>query len=332
MDVMKYLRKRSRMIEKKVDELFPKRTKPRTLTLASRHLLGAGGKRLRPVLALVSCEAVGGKARDALKAATALELLHTFTLIHDDIMDRDDFRRNVKTVHRAWGEPMAIIAGDALFAKVFEAVAASAKQRRLSSSRTVELFETISRASFEICQGQALDIIFEGRARVKESEYMEMISRKTGALMEASTKMGALLGGGKPREVRALAKYGRLIGMAFQIQDDMLGVAGEQKKFGKPVGSDIREGKRTLIVVCALKTASRRDRAELLRALGNEDASKAEIRRAISILRKTGAIEYAARKARELVEEAKSKLHVLRDSKAKRFLLELADFTVGREL
>jgi geranylgeranyl diphosphate synthase type I len=161
---------------------------------------------------------------------------------------------------------------------------------------------------------------------------MEMISRKTGALMEASTKMGALLGGGKPREVRALAKYGRLIGMAFQIQDDMLGVAGEQKKFGKPVGSDIREGKRTLIVVCALKTASRRDRAELLRALGNEDASKAEIRRAISILRKTGAIEYAARRALELVEEAKSELDVLRDSKAKRFLLELADFTVGREL
>jgi geranylgeranyl diphosphate synthase type I len=112
----------------------------------------------------------------------------------------------------------------------------------------------------------------------------------------------------------------------------VLGVAGEQKKFGKPVGSDIREGKRTLIVVRALKTVSRRDRAELLRALGNEDASKAEIRRAISILRKTGAIEYAARRALELVEEAKSELDVLRDSKAKRFLLELADFTIGREM
>lgn len=332
MDIMRYLRKRSRMIEKKLDELFPRRTKPRTLTSASRHLLGAGGKRLRPVLALVSCEAVGGKAYDAMEAATALELLHTFTLIHDDIMDRDDFRRNVKTVHRAWGEPMAIIAGDALFAKVFEAVAKNAKRRGLSPSHTVELFETISRASFEICQGQALDIIFEGRVRVEESEYMEMVSRKTGALMEASTKVGALLGGGKPREVGALARYGRLIGMAFQIQDDMLGVAGEQEKFGKPVGSDIREGKRTLIAVRALKTASRGDRAELLRTLGNEDASKAEIRRAISILRKTGAIDYAARRARELVEEAKSKLGVLRDSKAKRFLLELADFTIGREL
>lgn len=208
----------------------------------------------------------------------------------------------------------------------------NAKRRGLSPSHTIELFDTISRASFEICQGQALDVTLEGRVQVKESEYMEMVSRKTGALMEASTKVGALLGGGKPREVGALAKYGRLIGMAFQIQDDMLGVVGEQEKFGKPVGSDIQKGKRTLIVVHALKTASRRDQAEFLHTLGNEDASKAEIRRTISILRKTGAIDYAARRARELVEEAKSKLGVLRDSKAKRFLLELADFTIGREL
>ncbi len=320
------------MVERKLDKFFPKWTKPRTLSLAGRHLLKAGGKRLRPVLALVSCEAVGGKASDAVEAAAALELLHTFTLIHDDIMDRDDFRRNVKTVHKIWGESMAIIAGDALFAKVFEAVAANARRRRLSPDRTAELFDVISRASFEICQGQALDVAFESRAEVKESEYMEMVGRKTGALMEASARVGALLGGGKPREVRALAEYGRLIGMAFQIQDDMLGVAGEQKKFGKPVGSDIQKGKRTLIVVRALKRASREDRVQLLRTLGNERASRAEIRRAVSIFRKTGAIDYAARKARELVEEAKSKLGVLRDSKAKSFLLELADFTIGREL
>lgn len=332
MDVMGYLRKRSRMVEGKLDEFFPGRTKPRILSLASRHLLKAGGKRLRPVLALVSCEAVGGKADDAVEAAAALELLHTFTLIHDDIMDRDDFRRNVRTVHKVWGESMAIIAGDALFAKVFEAVAANARRKKLSPSRTADLFDIVSRASFEICQGQAMDVAFEGRVEVRESEYMEMVSRKTGALMEASARVGAILGGGKPREVRALAEYGRLVGMAFQIQDDMLGVSGDQRKFGKPVGSDIQKGKRTLIVVHALKRASREDRARLLRTLGDEGASRAEIRRAASILRKTGAIDYAARKARELVEEAKSKLRVLRDSEAKRFLLELADFTIGREL
>ena len=332
MDVMKYLQRRSRMVERKLDEFLPEGTEPRVLTLASRHLLRAGGKRLRPVLALVACEAVGGKAGDALEAAAALELLHTFTLIHDDIMDRDDFRRNVRTVHKVWGESMAIIAGDALFAKVFEAVAANARRRRLPPGRTAELFDIFSRASFEICQGQAMDVSFEGRARVSESEYMEMVGKKTGALMEASARVGALLGGGKPKEVEALARYGRLMGMAFQIRDDVLGVAGEQKKFGKPVGSDIQKGKRTLIVVRALRTASREDRAELMRTLGNEGASRAQVEGAISILRRTGAIDYAARRARELVEEAKSELGVLRDSRAKRFLLELADFTVGREL
>jgi geranylgeranyl diphosphate synthase type I len=331
-DILKYLRRRADMVDRQISKLFPKRAKPKSLADASWHLFKAGGKRLRPVLTLVSSEAVGGKARDAVEAATALELLHTFTLIHDDIMDRDEFRRNVKTVHRVWGEPTAIVAGDALFAKVFEAVTANAKRRKLTAKQTVELFDTVSKASFEICQGQTMDMMFEDRKRVREAEYMQMVSSKTGALMEASTKVGALLGGGKPREVRALARYGRLMGVAFQIQDDVLGVAGTQKKVGKPVGSDIQEGKRTLIIVRALKTASSRDRARLLRTLDNKNASRAEIRRAISILRGTGAIDYAAQRARELVDEAKSKLRVLKDSKAKRFLLELADFTVGREL
>ncbi len=320
------------MVERQMDRLFPKRTKPKILTDASRHLFGAGGKRLRPVLTLVSSEAVGGKARDAVEAAAAFELLHTFTLIHDDIMDRDDVRRNVKTVHTIWGEPTAIVAGDALFAKVFEAVTANAKRRKLSSAMTVELFDTVSRASFEICQGQVLDMTFGDRKTVSEAEYMRMVGSKTAALMEASTEVGALLGGGKPAEVRALARYGRLMGVAFQIQDDVLGVTGKRKKLGKPIGSDIQEGKRTLIVVRALKVASRRDRAKLLRALGKKNATRTEIRRAISVLRATGAIDYAAGKARKLVDEAKSKLRVLKDSKAKRFLLELADFAVGREL
>lgn len=332
MDVLKYLQKRARMVDRQINKLLPKRTKPKSLADASWHLLRAGGKRLRPVLTLVSSEAVGGKARDSVEAAAALELLHTFTLIHDDIMDRDEFRRKVRTVHRVWDESTAIVAGDALFAKVFEAVAANAKRRKLTARQAAELFDTISRASFEICQGQMMDMMFEDRKRVREAEYMQMVSSKTGALMEASTKVGALLGGGKPREVRALARYGRLAGVAFQIQDDVLGVVGTQEKVGKPIGSDIQEGKRTLIIVRALKAASSRDRARLLRTLGKGDASRAEIRRAISILRETGAVDYAAQRSRELVEEAKSKLGVLRDSRAKRFLLELADFTVGREL
>jgi len=331
MDVLKYLEKRARMIEREMNRLVPRGFEPEILAKATRHLLEAGGKRLRPCLALTACEAVGGKAEDALEAATALELLHSFTLIHDDIMDRDEFRRNVKTVHILWGEPIAIIAGDALFAKVFEAVAANAKRLELDGTRAVELFDTLSKASFEICQGQALDMLFEGRADVSEAEYMRMVSGKTGALLEASLKVGALLGKGEPEQVSALAEYGRLIGIAFQMQDDVLGVAGAQEKFGKPIGSDIRKGKRTLIVVKALATAPQNEKSTLLHALGKRDASKAELKAAIDVLKRAGAIDYVAERARELVAQAKSKLKALPESRAREVLSELADFTIKRE-
>jgi len=331
MDVLKYLEERARMVEREIDRLVPRGLEPEILAKATRHLLEAGGKRLRPCLALTACEAVGGRAEDALETATALELLHNFTLIHDDIMDRDEFRRNVKTVHMLWGEPIAIIAGDALFAKVFEAAAANAKRLGLDGAHAVELFDTLSKASFEICQGQALDMLFEERADVSEIEYMRMVSGKTGALLEASAKVGALSGKGKPEQVRALAEYGRLIGMAFQMQDDVLGVASAQEKFGKPIGSDVREGKRTLMVVRALATAPPNDKDTLLRALGKRDASEAELKAAIDVLKRAGAIDYVAERARGLVTQAKLKLKALPESKAKEVLLELADFTIKRE-
>lgn len=331
MGLDEYLAELAGKVGKELDKWFPPSTRPEILAKASRHLLEAGGKRLRPCLALLSCEAVGGKIEDAIEAAVALELLHTFTLIHDDIMDRDEFRRNVKTVHTIWGEPIAIIAGDALFAKVFEALAANARRLGLSADKTLDLFETVSRASFEICQGQALDMLFEEKRDVGEAEYLSMVNSKTGALMEASAKVGGLLGGGGPEQIRALAEYGRLVGIAFQIRDDVLGLTGDRDKFGKPIGSDIREGKRTLIVVRALEVAEPSDQAKLFRALGNERATEAEIAAAIEVIKRTGAIEYAEKKAEEFVASAKSKLKVLPNSKAKQLLLELADFAAKRE-
>ncbi len=329
--MLKYMEERARMVEREIDRWVPRELEPEILARATRHLLEAGGKRLRPCLALTACEAVGGKAEDALESAAALELLHNFTLIHDDIMDRDEFRRNVKTVHVLWGEPVALIAGDALFAKVFEAIAANAKRLGLEGTRVAELFDTVSKASFEICQGQVLDMLFEGRTDVSEAEYMRMVSGKTGALLEASMKVGALLGKGEPEQVRALAEYGRLIGTAFQMRDDVLGVEGEQEKFGKPIGSDVREGKQTLIVVRALAIAPQEDKSTLLRALGKRDASEAALKAAIDMLKRGGAIDYVAERARELIAQAKSKLKVLPESRAREVLSELADFTIKRE-
>ena len=240
---MKYLGECSCLIEQEIDRWIPRDLNPEILAKAMRHLMGAGGKRMRPCLTLTACEAVGGKKQDAIETAAALEFLHNFTLIHDDIMDHDEFRRNVKTVHILWGEPIAIISGDALFAKVYEAAGANAVRLGLNTERTVELLNTLSRASFELCQGQVLDMTFEKRDDITEDEYMQMISYKTGALTEAATKSGGLLGNADRRISESLARYGRLLGVAFQMQDDLLDISGNQEKFGKPIGSDIREGK-----------------------------------------------------------------------------------------
>ncbi|MGC8816964.1 MAG: polyprenyl synthetase family protein [Candidatus Hadarchaeum sp.] len=331
MDVLKYLEECAALVEPEIDRWLPRQIQPEVLTKAMRHLIEAGGKRLRPCLALTACEAVGGKREDAIETAAALELFHNFTLIHDDIMDHDEFRRNVKTVHVLWGEPIAIIAGDALFAKVFEAAAANASRLGMSREKTVELFNTLSRASFELCQGQALDMLFEKRNDVTEEEYMQMISGKTGALTEAATKAGALLGNASAAEIQALSRYGRLIGIAFQMQDDVLGILGKQEKFGKPIGSDIREGKKTLIIVKALDLAPGEERRVLLRAFGRSNATDEEIREAIAVLKRVGAVDYVAERARKMVAEAKMELKILPDSRAKEALLGIADFVVERE-
>lgn len=331
MDVLKYLEECAALVEPEIDRWISKEIRPEVLAKAMRHLIEAGGKRLRPCLALSACEAVGGKREDAIETAAALELFHNFTLIHDDIMDHDEFRRNVKTVHVIWGEPIAIIAGDALFAKVFEAAAANASRLGLSLERTVELFNTLSRASFELCQGQVLDMLFEKRNDVTEEEYMQMISGKTGALTEAAAKAGAILGNASREKVQALAGYGRLIGMAFQMQDDVLGILGKQEKFGKPIGSDIREGKKTLIILRAMKLAPERDRETLLKAFGKSSATSEEISAAIEVLKKVGAVDYVAEQAQKMVAEAKMKLRVLPESRAKEALQAIADFVVERE-
>lgn len=332
MDMLDFLQEKAEIVDEKIDELIPENAEPQELTEASRHLITAGGKRLRPVLTLTASEAVGENTKNAIETAAAVEILHTFTLVHDDIMDQDELRRGVETVHEGWDESMAIIAGDALFAKVFEALGENAKKANLSAEKIIQLFDTVSKTSFKICQGQALDVGFEKRYKVTDSEYLEMVEKKTGALIKASTKSGALLGGGNEKEVNALAEYGKLTGIAFQIHDDLLGVAGEQEKVGKPIGSDIREGKWTLPTVHAYQEATQEERGILLDILGTEDAPDKEIEKVVDIFKKNGAIEFAKSKAQEWVENAKSELEIIPDSESKDFLLELADFSIEREL
>ena len=297
---------------------------PDNLAEASVYLTRAGGKMLRPSLTLITAEAVGGKRDNALKSAAAIELIHTFSLIHDDIMDQDDMRRGMPSVHKVWGDDVAILAGDTLFSKAFEIIIGT---EGTSSEQNNRALATVADACVKICEGQALDMGFEDRFDVTQDEYMEMIFKKTGALIAAATKAGAIMGGASDEVIDAMYEYGRLIGLAFQIQDDYLDLASDEETLGKPIGSDIGKGKMTIIAIRGLIDD---ESGRLLEILKAENNSQSEIDEAIDILTNCGAIEYARNLAQESVVQAKEVLEILDDSLSKQILSDIADFVLER--
>lgn len=301
---------------------------PNNLQEASIYLTKAGGKMLRPALSLITAEAVGGQKENALKAGSAIELIHTFSLIHDDIMDDDDMRRGMPSVHKVWGEDVAILAGDTLFSKAFEIIINSDKELT-SHAQINNALAAVADACVKICEGQALDMGFENRFDVTEDEYMEMIFKKTGALIAAATKVGAIMGGASDEVIDAMYEYGRLIGLAFQIQDDYLDLASDEETLGKPIGSDIGKGKMTIIAINGLSSAGE-DSEKLLEILKDENNSQEDIDLAIEILTKCGAIEYARNLAQDSVNQAKEVLEILPDSSSKQVLVDIADFVLER--
>jgi len=217
------------------------------------------GKRVRAAICLLCCQAVGGEADSAAPAAAAVELVHSFTLLHDDVADGDSMRRGRETVWRRWGIGQAITAGDALFALANLAVV-DRSGNPLSEAAPREL----NAAILAVCEGQQLDISYEGRAHITIDEYVAMIERKTAALFAAACAMGAGAAGADDDRRDALARFGRELGIGFQIRDDVLGLWGDQDDLGKPVGSDLRRNKRSLPIVHALAAAGQAERDTLI--------------------------------------------------------------------
>ncbi len=313
------LQMRADLVTGAIEELLPI-VHPRPLYEAGRHLVDAGGKRLRPSMLLLAGEAAGGDAAEIVAAAVSIELIHNFTLIHDDIMDNADVRRGRPAVHKIWGLSGAILAGDTLYSKAFQVLGMTNAQPDL----ILGAMNMLSRTCTAICEGQWLDMEFEAKERVSESEYMEMIEKKTGVLYGAAAGMGALLAGASPQEVAALDEFGRLTGMGFQLQDDVIDLITPEKVSGKRQGGDLIEAKKTLIMIHAFANNVP------VPVFGKKDATAEQIQEAISLLEKSGSIEYARSRAEEMVAQGKKALQVLPDSKAKATLLELADYMVKR--
>ena len=290
------------------------------LNKAAAHLLSAGGKRLRPAVVMLAADTVKrGSSPGIIPAALALELTHTFTLIHDDIMDDDSMRRGVPTVHTKWDMPTGILAGDVLYALAFEYICRASAD---DDART-HAVSMLARACAEICEGQHMDMSFEHRTDVREEEYMEMVRKKTGALYAAAAGIGGILAGGNSRQVEALYRFGLNTGIAFQIQDDLIDLLTPSAKSGKDRASDLREGKQTLIMIRARKKG-----IDLLKY--RRDLSDAEINAAISEITRAGVIDEVRKVAADLVADSNQLLSQFTPSDERRLLMEIGEFFVTR--
>ena len=325
MDLEAELKKRSDFFNVQL-ERFLRNGRPDTLYDAARHLPLAGGKRFRPCMAMVACEAVKGDIIKVIPFSIALELVHNFTLVHDDIMDKSKLRRNIPAVHIKFGEPTAIIAGDLLFAKAFESMHNLTTDYSTFKNIEYGLIDCVK----EICEGQQLDMEYEKRKIILEDEYIEMIRKKTAIFFQFAAEGGAILGGGNNEQSRALNEYGLNLGLGFQIWDDYLDISSDEKTLGKDIGNDIRNGKKTLIAVHCLNKAAGEDKKLLEEIFGNRYATEPEVKLVYNLFVKLKSIDYAKNCAINYCEIAKKALEIIPDSDAKKILYDLAVYAINR--
>lgn len=314
-------------VHRRLEEIFGKKREPASVYGLLSEFLLVEGKGIRPALCLLSCEAVGGRRGMALNAATAIEMFHNFTLIHDDIEDRSEMRRGKPCMHIKYGVPLALNAGDGLFMMVWHETLA------IGSSRREEAQRLLLRSFTEVLEGQARELGWykDDEWDISEKEYLAMVGGKTGALIAGSCGVGALLGGADRKTCDAMTRFGAGIGVSFQIIDDVLNIVGDEKKYRKEIGGDIREGKRTLITMWALRTLPGAKRARLMVLLKKKEKGADDVKEALALLRESGAPEKALVYARKMVDASLSELECLPDSEARHLLAALAAYITARE-
>lgn len=292
--------------------------KPSSLYEPASFILSNPGKRLRPVLVLFSAKAAGGSFDKAYNAALSVEMLHNFTLVHDDIMDNADKRRGRPTLHVKYDLSTAILAGDVLLAVAYEYL------RRDLNGTAAAVVESFTRGLVEVCEGQSLDKEFEVRRTVSLNEYMMMIQKKTAALSKMCCEMGGLLAGGNESTVTALSNYGNNLGLAFQIQDDILDILADEETLGKPVGGDLIEGKKTFLFLNALEKSTGKVREKLETVIDNKGINPNQVEEFKNIYFDLGVIDFAEKEVETLTQSAVNSLNILNESTEKEFLKQLA--------
>lgn len=295
------------IIEKSLSELGYAELEPRALFEPIGYTLSLGGKRVRPLLCFLATRLYSDNIATALPIARALEVFHNFTLLHDDLMDKSPIRRGQPTVYRKWNDNTAILSGDAMSIEAYRSLEGIENPQLL-----FKVLPFFNKMAIEICKGQQYDMDFEEREHVSVAEYIEMIRLKTAVLLGAALRLGALAAGAYDSDAQILDEVGQALGLAFQIQDDYLDVYGDEKTFGKPIGGDIMNGKKTLMLLYTQAKLEREDRAELdrLMQLGQEHKEEriSGVRR---LYDKAGTPIYAQHEIERLTQEALTKLRGL---------------------
>lgn len=315
------------IINKKLDNFIEKK-KPSGIYEPLKYILSGGGKRIRPVLLILSAEAAGASFRKAFDAALAIELLHNFTLIHDDIMDNADTRRGKMTIHKKWDMDTAILSGDALLGMAYESLL------KTKSEHIGEIARIFTNGTIEVCEGQSYDKEFELKEKVSIDEYIMMINKKTSQLLISCVKIGVMIGSGKKRLLEDIENYALNIGLAFQIQDDMLDIFADEKKFGKKIGGDIREGKKTYLLLKGLETVKdKKEKALLESVIKNKGLKKeSDILKIKDIYEKYGIIESAKEEIKKYTKQANECLWKIKNKKAREMLMWFSYMLLKRNM
>ncbi|MFC1564684.1 polyprenyl synthetase family protein [candidate division KSB1 bacterium] len=298
---------------------------PPNLYNPMKYVLSATGKRFRPIMAVWACEAAGGELSDAFNASLAIEILHNFTLVHDDIMDDDDLRRGRETVHKKWNENIAILAGDGLIALAY---------RYLLRSETPELKQLVrifSEAIIRICEGQSLDKDLESMEGADLNDYFEMIERKTAILIAISAEIGCLIGNAEPKIRSAIKEFGMELGLAFQIQDDLLDIISEEEIIGKDIGSDLAQGKKTYPIILFNQRADKNSRELLFRNFRNSRPTSEKMKLTREIFEDYGIVKDTLLEVENRIGKANSRLDDISENINKNYLLHLSDLIKNRK-
>jgi geranylgeranyl diphosphate synthase, type II len=319
----KIYKKEQTRINNKLAKLFLK-NKPDSLYDPCKYIMNNGGKRLRPLLVLFSKLAVTGSMKGAYNAALAVEILHNFTLVHDDIMDKSSLRRGRETVHLKYDPNAAILAGDNLIGVAYKTLIKDC------DNSCTSIVNSFTNAIIEVCEGQSYDTEYERRKNVTVDEYLVMIRKKTAVLLEACCEIGGTLGNGSPQQIKALKQYGMNIGMAFQFQDDLLDIMGEEKKFGKPIGADLLEGKKTYMFLKAYEKARGKEKKALREIIEKKGTSKQKIDYYREIYLKLGVIEEAKKEIENYTRKALNSIKKIENEEAVKLFTWLAYSLIKR--